>query len=162
MEQRLRVAILRTPPTACNRVDRLLPESLFNLVADVVGDNENALLQLELAQPDVVIVDARGGADVTALGWAMRRRLPTVRVLVIGVIGDEISPRRALTSGVHGYLTRDTSPGAIASAVLELGRQGIWLTGGARRAMHDLIALGTPAIERIERIELKAESLGDA
>ena len=88
---------------------------------EVVGearDGEEAAAEALRLKPDVTVLDldmpVRDGL------WAARelgRRLPSCRVLILTVFGRPGYLRRAIDSGVAGYLLKDAPPGELADAV---------------------------------------------
>jgi two-component system, NarL family, response regulator DesR len=68
--------------------------------------------------PDVALVDIEmpGEDGITATG-ALKRRLPSCRVLILTVFGRPGYMRRALENGAVGFLLKDAPPDQLAVAV---------------------------------------------
>jgi len=87
----------------------------------VVGDAENgqiALRQVELLQPDVVLMDIRMPImdGVTAI-QQMNQRFPNVNVLVLTTFDDDEYVLKAMRYGAKGYLLKDTLSDELAAAI---------------------------------------------
>jgi len=87
----------------------------------VVGDAENgqiALRQVELLQPDVVLMDIRMPImdGVTAI-QQMSQRFPNVNVLVLTTFDNDEYVLKAMRYGAKGYLLKDTLSDELAAAI---------------------------------------------
>lgn len=111
------------------------------LVAEDQAMIRGALISLLAGQPDIEVVgEAGNGAEAVAEAvriapdvavvdlempvrdglWAaaeLSRRLPSCRVLILTVFGRPGYLRRAVDSGVAGFLLKDAPPGELAAAV---------------------------------------------
>jgi DNA-binding NarL/FixJ family response regulator len=78
----------------------------------VVGEAENgqeAIVQVEALQPDVVLMDVRMPImDGVASTKEICQRFPNIKVLVLTTFDDEEYVTQALRSGASGYLLKDT------------------------------------------------------
>jgi DNA-binding NarL/FixJ family response regulator len=78
----------------------------------VVGEAENgqeAIVQVEALQPDVVLMDVRMPImDGVAATKEICQRFPQIKVLVLTTFDDEEYVTQALRSGASGYLLKDT------------------------------------------------------
>lgn len=82
------------------------------------GNGEEAVAEAVRVAPDVAVVDLE--MPVRDGLWAaaeLTRRLPACRVLVLTVFGRPGYLRRAVDSGVAGFLLKDAPPGELAAAV---------------------------------------------
>lgn len=80
----------------------------------VAGQAENGLIGVERAhelQPDVVLLDLEmpvmGGLEAAGL---IRERVPSAKVIMLTVLGDDDHLVQAVRVGVHGYLLKDLRP----------------------------------------------------
>ncbi|OGT20345.1 MAG: hypothetical protein A2V90_05865 [Gammaproteobacteria bacterium RBG_16_57_12] len=99
---------------------------ILNDVPDikVVGEaesGEDALRQVSLIRPDVVLMDANmpgiGGLEASR---KLLHNHPDIKILVVTVYGDGPIPMRFLEAGVSGYLTKGCSAEEIVTAVMEV------------------------------------------
>jgi DNA-binding NarL/FixJ family response regulator len=74
------------------------------------GDGDAALTQTLALMPDVLLLDlnmpGKGGLDILP---EVRRKAPSVKVLVLTGRDDNIYIMRALRAGAHGYILKSTS-----------------------------------------------------
>jgi len=79
---------------------------------EVVGEAEQgeaAIAQVELLQPDVVLMDVRMPVmDGVAATRLINQQFPHVKVLVLTTFDDQEYVRQALQNGASGYLLKDT------------------------------------------------------
>ncbi|MCL1468986.1 MULTISPECIES: response regulator [Argonema] len=88
---------------------------------EVVGEADNgkaAISQVELLQPDVVLMDIRMPVmDGVAATREICQRFPQTKVLVLTIDDDDEYVAKALRYGAAGYLLKDTPPEEIAQAI---------------------------------------------
>jgi DNA-binding NarL/FixJ family response regulator len=77
-------------------------------VTELLDDIEPAVAVLDLQLPD---------GDGIALGAALKRRWPALRVLILTMHADDATVIRSLASGLDGYLLKDADPEDILAAV---------------------------------------------
>lgn len=91
--------------------------SRFVLVGSV-RSGEEALLQIETACPDVIMVDFQlPGMDGLEFMHAARQVRPQLRALVVTSLVDPLALTRVRESGVEGYVEKDASPESLAEAL---------------------------------------------
>lgn len=82
------------------------------------ADGEQALLFLDRAQPDVVLMDLKmprmDGIQATR---AILARAPSVRVIALTSFKEQDTIQQALEAGAIGYLLKDISPNDLADAI---------------------------------------------
>jgi len=87
------------------------------IVAEVARGDE-VLAAAEAARPDVALLDIEmpgaSGLDVAA---ALRARLPACRILILTTFGRPGYLRRAMESGVVGFLVKDAPAAQLATAI---------------------------------------------
>jgi DNA-binding NarL/FixJ family response regulator len=89
----------------------------FALVASV-RSGEEALPQVEMARPDVVLVDYQlPGMDGLEFVHAARQVRPQLRALVVTSLVDPLALTRVRESGVEGYVEKDATPEILALAL---------------------------------------------
>jgi two-component system response regulator DesR len=82
------------------------------------ADGEQAVAEALRLEPDVALLDiGMPGRDGLWAAAELRRRLPACRVLILTVFGRPGYLRRAVDSGVAGFLLKDAPPGQLADAV---------------------------------------------
>jgi two-component system response regulator DesR len=92
-------------------------EDDIEVVAEVSRGDEVVARALASA-PDVALLDIEmPGADGIAAAAALREQLPACRVLILTTFGRPGYLRRAVESGVVGFLIKDAPAGQLAVAI---------------------------------------------
>ena len=82
------------------------------------GSAEEALGVLDVALPDVMIVDFQlPGLDGLEMVRAARQVRPQLRALVLSSLMDPLALTRVRESGVEGYVEKDASPEVLTEAL---------------------------------------------
>lgn len=93
------------------------PEPDLEVVAEAV-DGREALHQVELVQPDIVLMDifmpGMGGIETTR---AIKARWPHIRVVMFTALHTRSLVRRALAAGADGYLLKDIPRQQLVNAI---------------------------------------------
>ena len=88
---------------------------------DVVGrvDRGDAVVAEALrCEPDVVLMDIEmPGMDGIMAAAALREKMPSCRVLILTIFGRPGYLRRAVDSGVAGFMLKDAPPEELAAAI---------------------------------------------
>jgi len=88
------------------------------VLAASLRSGEDALAQLDVVAPDVMLVDFNlPGIDGLEFVRAARQVRPHARALVLTSLVDPLALTRVRESGVEGYLEKDASPQELAEAV---------------------------------------------
>jgi two-component system response regulator DesR len=89
----------------------------LEVVGEVSRGDEIVAAALEL-RPDVALVDVEmPGLDGIAATEALRRELPSCRVLIVTTFGRPGYLRRAMAAGAGGFVVKDTPARQLADAV---------------------------------------------
>lgn len=92
-------------------------ESDFQVVGEA-DNGEIAIHQVEVLQPDVVLMDIRMPImDGVAATREISQRFPQAKVLVLTTFDDDEYVTQALQYGAVGYLLKDTPPEELAQAI---------------------------------------------
>ncbi|MFT7773684.1 response regulator transcription factor [Roseateles sp.] len=109
-------------------VARLAAVPRFEVVGEAGGRTE-ALEQLSLTAPDVVVMDVglKDGNGI-ALGAEMLAARPQVRLLMFSMYDNPEYVQRALTAGARGYVLKDAPATEIVSAIDAVAAGGTFLS----------------------------------
>lgn len=102
--------------------------------AGTYASGEEALKEIPLIQPDVVLMDINlpgiSGIECTA---RLKQRLPRVQILVVTVHADNDRVFSALQAGASGYLLKRTGATELLEAIQDVTRGGVPMTGEIAR-----------------------------
>lgn len=143
---------------------------------EIVGeaqDGEAALALIAQTTPDVVLMDLKmpklNGVQATKL---IRKRFPTVQILVLTTYDADEWVFDAVRAGAHGYLLKDTPPQQLLTAIrhtlegkatIDPGVAGKILSGFAQQPAPPATKLIEQLSDReIEVLQLMAEGLTNA
>lgn len=118
VEPRIRVYLCDDHHIVREGIKRLLATAGDMDVVGEAADGEEAIEQIPLLKPDVVLMDIRmprrDGVAVTA---AIRQILPNVRVLALSTYVDDDLVFGAIRAGATGYLAKDVEPERLLAAI---------------------------------------------
>ena len=82
------------------------------------ADGEEAVAEALRLRPDVAVLDIEmPGKDGLWAAAELRQKLPSCRVLILTVFGRPGYLRRAIDSGIGGFLLKDAPPAQLADAI---------------------------------------------
>ncbi len=111
------------------------------------GSMEDALDGLEADTADLILTDIglprMDGIEGTRI---LRRKFPTLPIIVLTVHGEDDKIFQALCAGASGYLLKNTAPGRIVEAIREVLDGGAPMSPDvARRVVHLFRTFAPPA-----------------
>jgi len=117
-----RVLVVDDTSSIRTEIRCLLEEAGLAVVGEASHGAEGVMLAREL-RPDVVVMDVRMPIldGIAATGY-ITRELPDTRVIVFSGFEDEELADAARAAGASSFLTKGTSPEAIAAAVRDAAR----------------------------------------
>lgn len=99
---------------------------------EVVGeaaDGAEVMQRVRDCDPDLLVLDlsmpGRSGMEVIKL---VRAERPRVRILVLSMHQETQYAVRAIKSGAHGYLTKESAPAELAQALRKIAAGGAYVT----------------------------------
>jgi two-component system invasion response regulator UvrY len=127
---------------------RLLLEGTPDLrVVAEAASGEEALRRYEALRPDVVVLDISmpGMGGLGALARLLAKE-PAARVLVLSAHEDPVHPRRALTAGARGYLTKRSAAEALIEAIRRVAAGQVYIEPAVAQqlAVQQLTGEGNP------------------
>jgi two-component system invasion response regulator UvrY len=125
----LKILIVDDHPVFRRGVKQIIQETPDLIVAGEAANGQEALLEAETGDYDVVLLDitmpVRNGVDVLA---DLRQRRPTLPVLVLSMHPEEQYAVRALKAGAAGYLTKESAPEELVVAIRKLSAGGRYVS----------------------------------
>jgi len=121
-------------------------ERNFEIVGEA-GDGQAALDAYAEHQPDVVLMDIRmPGMDGVEATRRLHERWPDARVIILTTFADDAYVFEGLRAGALGYLLKDVSGQALASAVRTVASGGALIDPSvARKVVAEFARLAPPA-----------------
>jgi DNA-binding NarL/FixJ family response regulator len=114
----IRVLVVDDQPLVREGIASLLALADGVAVVGTAADGAQALALAEQTRPDVVLMDVRmPTVDGVAAAHALRRLLPSARVLMLTTFDDEQYVLDSLRAGAAGYLLKDLPAAELARAV---------------------------------------------
>jgi DNA-binding NarL/FixJ family response regulator len=112
-------------------VSLLAAEPDLDVIGQASGGRAAVRLAGELA-PDVVLMDLRmpdlAGPEATR---EILARNPSIRVVALTVVADEVEVAAAMQAGASGFLAKETPVAGVAMAVRAAAQGVAWLSPGA-------------------------------
>lgn len=107
---------------------------------EVVGEANNgefALAEIELHQPDVVLMDIRMPVmDGVAATAEIAQHFPEVKVLILTTFDDDEYVSKAIQNGASGYLLKDTPVEELTQTILAVQRGYLQLGPGLAQKLQ--------------------------
>lgn len=133
----------------------LSPADGFEVVAEC-ADGRQAVEELAVLQPDVVLMDIRMPVlDGIAATAQLRAAPDPVVVLVLTTFGEDEVLWGAIEAGAAGFVLKDSSAEDLITAVRAVAGGGIWFDPAvAPRVLEHYRRLVAPAAREAARLEL--------
>ncbi len=115
---------------------------------------EEALLSIEQAQPDLVVIDIMlQGMSGLELIKRVRARFPDVRILVSSMHDESIFAERCLRAGANGYVNKEQATEHVIDAINQLLEGKVFLSPAmTSRLLHGVVGSETPRRSPLETL----------
>jgi DNA-binding NarL/FixJ family response regulator len=151
------VALVEDSPAMRRNLERMLRRATGVRCVCACATAEEALEQVPLKQPDVVLMDINlpgaSGIECTA---RLKQKLPGLLVIMLTVYEDTVNIFSALKAGACGYLLKSASPPEILEALAEVRQGGAPMTSEIARKI--VMAFQTPAPDRADLATLSSRA----
>jgi len=119
----------------------LSAEENFDVILE--ADNGEELLKaLETATPDVILMDLKmplmDGMEATK---AVRKKYPTIKVLVVTMYDDDKFIIHLMENGANGYLLKNTEPDEIKKSIYAVHENGYYFNDLVNKALLKKLVL---------------------
>jgi two-component system, NarL family, invasion response regulator UvrY len=116
-----RILLVDDHPLVRHGVKQVLAEALRPATVAEAANAAEAINEIRGAEWDVMVLDiSLPGTSGLDLLKEVRRERPTVPVLVLSMHPHDQFARRAMQAGASGYLTKDSAPTELVTAVTEV------------------------------------------
>jgi DNA-binding NarL/FixJ family response regulator len=91
-----------------------------------IGTAQEAIAQIPLLNPDVVLMDINLGTEETGIDCVrvLKRKMPATNFMMCTVYEENEKIFQALTAGASGYILKKTAPARMLEAIRELYEGG--------------------------------------
>ena len=115
----IRTFIADTNPLFRRGLQALIQQSASLCLVGEAGSGEELSRNLQVAQPDVLIIDRDllASQDISRLRVAWRHAHPTLQILVLAAKENAHTLEAAMTVGARGYMLKDSKPRDILAAL---------------------------------------------
>jgi len=119
----------------------LSAEENFDVILE--ADNGEELMKaLETATPDVILMDLKmplmDGMEATK---AVRKKYPTIKVLVVTMYDDDKFIIHLMENGANGYLLKNTEPDEIKKSIYAVHENGYYFNDLVNKALLKKLVL---------------------
>ena len=156
----IRVMIVDDHPVVRTGLKTLLESEDDVTVVAMAGSGREALLALQKADPEVVLLDLRmpemDGTDVIA---DMRRISPEIKILVLTNYQEEEYILRAVQAGAAGYLLKSMPQEEILKAVRTIMQNETYIPGDISKRLLQTIGREKLSEREIEVLTLVCKGL---
>jgi DNA-binding NarL/FixJ family response regulator len=136
--EKISVSIVEDNPEIRRGLQRILNGSDGFSCLSVHGDAEDAMIQLPVLQPRMVIMDINlPGIDGIHCIRTLKEKCPDMEFVMFTIYEDSEQVFEALAAGAGGYLLKKTRPDKLLEALQELYEGGAPMSAGiARKVVH--------------------------
>lgn len=158
----MRLLIVDDDPLVCQSLRHLLGKEEDLEIIGTAGNGKEALRLCSL-EPDLVLMDIRMPVmDGIACAEAMKRRFPSIRIVMLTTFEDKRSIRLALQAGAEGYLLKSAA-GNMPDQIRAIASGTAVLSSGVLRT---IMGPDTELLKRLteretEIVELVAQGLSN-
>jgi DNA-binding NarL/FixJ family response regulator len=136
----LRILIADDHPVFRQGLRQILSEIKDMVVADEVSDGQKALVIVRTGRFDVILLDismpGRNGIDVLK---QLKKEKPNLPVLMLTMHPEEQYAIRALKAGASGYLTKESTPDELVTAIRKVSTGGRYVSSSlAEKLAYEL------------------------
>jgi two-component system invasion response regulator UvrY len=129
---------------------QILTETSDLRVVDEAVDGEDVLDKVKKKSYDVIVLDismpGMSGLDVLK---KLNTEYPDIPVLVLSIYSEDQYAMRVLKSGASGYLTKESAPGELVSAIRKVAKGGKYVSS----YLAEKLAFGLTTPAKVDPIE---------
>ena len=128
-EKKIRILIADDHPIVRAGFKQVLSETPDLVVADEAGNGQEVLEHLKKKKYDVVLLDiSMPGKNGLEILKELKTNYPKLPVLILSIYPEEQYAIRALKAGAAGYLTKESAPHELISAIRKISAGGRYIS----------------------------------
>ncbi|TYL47399.1 response regulator [Marinomonas sp. IMCC 4694] len=132
----LKVLIVDDHDVVSHGISRVLQDVNGVEVVGVVHSGEEAVIQSKALLPDIVLMDVHmpgiGGLGATK---EIKRLFPSIKVIALSALDDNLYPMKLLEAGASGYLTKGTKTSELLDAIQAVARGEHYISNSIAQKM---------------------------
>jgi two-component system, NarL family, invasion response regulator UvrY len=123
-------------------VREILEEAPLGLIVDEAGSAAETLKAVRDTAYDIVLLDISfpDGSGLDILGQ-IRVHSPQTRILLLSMYPEEQYAQRALRLGASGYLTKDSAPNELVTAIQKVAVGGKYITQALAERLAEALSM---------------------
>jgi DNA-binding NarL/FixJ family response regulator len=127
--KKIRILIADDHPIVRAGFKQVLSETPDLVVADEAGNGQEVLEHLKKKKYDVVLLDiSMPGKNGLEILKELKTNYPKLPVLILSIYPEEQYAIRALKAGAAGYLTKESAPHELISAIRKISAGGRYIS----------------------------------
>ena len=159
---KIRILVLDEQPLLRQGISAYLSSRPDMTVCGEAGSVSDARSKIAECQPQVLVTALRLGAeDSLKLIKKLKTETPRLRILVYSAFEESIFAERAMRAGASGYLMTQAPTDALASAIREIVRGGIYVSREVALSAYRKSLQQRPKNDRLPRSAACVEGLSD-
>jgi len=128
-EKKIRILIADDHPIVRAGFKQVLSETPDLVVADEAGNGQEVLEHLKKKKYDVVLLDiSMPGKNGLEILKELKTDYPKLPILILSIYPEEQYAIRALKAGAAGYLTKESAPHELISAIRKISAGGRYIS----------------------------------
>ncbi|OFV80933.1 MAG: DNA-binding response regulator, partial [Acidobacteria bacterium RBG_16_64_8] len=136
----LRILIADDHPVFRRGLKDLIQESPDMVVADEAANGREALAKARKGDFDVVLLDItmpyQNGVDVLS---QLKHEMPALPVLMLSMHPEQQYAVRALRAGASGYLTKESAPKELVTAIRKVSEGGKYVSAALAEHLASIV-----------------------
>ena len=154
--QEISVCIVDDNRELRNALEEIITMSEGYKCTGTVGTAEDAIRQIPLLRPDVVLMDINLGGEETGIDVVrtLKPRIPGTNFMMCTVYEENEKIFEALSAGASGYILKKTDPTRMLEAIRELYEGGAPMSSQIARKVVAAFQLKGPLPDNTDKEEL--------
>jgi DNA-binding NarL/FixJ family response regulator len=154
--QEISVCIVDDNRELRNALEEIITMSDGYKCTGTVGTAEDAIRQIPLLRPDVVLMDINLGSEETGIDVVrtLKPRIPGTNFMMCTVYEENEKIFEALSAGASGYILKKTDPTRMLEAIRELYEGGAPMSSQIARKVVAAFQLKGPSPDNPDKEEL--------
>lgn len=149
----IKILIADDHPIVRRGLRELIEDEADMIVECEASSSDDTIENLRLSKIDIVLLDiSMPGKSGLDLLQDLKNEFPEIRILVLSALAEEIYAKRALKSGAHGFINKESAPEELIKAIRKVfsGKKYVSpqlaeilvddLSAGSERFLHDKLS----------------------